>query len=112
MILNGGHSAIAYASALWGHYFVHDTMSDDDVWRGLHALEMQKNLSTLQPIAGLGYDDYLSGIISRFANPEIGDTIPHLCLDGSKRRPKCILPTPRRRLVEGASVDGLALWCR
>lgn len=115
-ILNGGHAAIAYASALLGHHFVHDAMADADIATWLRALETREIVPTLQPIAGVSYDDYLALIVSRFSNPEIGDTIPRLCLDGSNRQPKFILPTLRDRLAAGGSIDGLALelalWCR
>ncbi len=52
----------------------------------------------------------------RFANPKIGDTITRLCLDGSNRQPKFILPSVVDRLKAGRPVTGLALvsalWCR
>lgn len=115
-ILNGGHAAIAYASALLGHHFVHDAMADADIAAWLRALETREIIPTLQPIPGVSYDEYLALIVSRFSNPEIGDTIPRLCLDGSNRQPKFILPTLRDRLTAGAPIDGLALelalWCR
>ena len=51
-----------------------------------------------------------------FANPEIGDTIPRLCLDGSNRQPKFILPTLADALRHDFPIDGLAqevaFWCR
>ncbi|TBN41818.1 mannitol dehydrogenase family protein [Paracoccus subflavus] len=115
-ILNGGHAAIAYPSALLGHHFVHDAMADDQIAAWLRTLETQEIIPTLQPIAGVNYDDYLDLIVSRFANPEIGDTIPRLCLDGSNRQPKFILPTLADALRAGRAVDGLAqevaFWCR
>ncbi|WP_410216346.1 mannitol dehydrogenase family protein [Paracoccus sp. (in: a-proteobacteria)] len=115
-ILNGGHAAIAYASALLGHHFVHDAMADRQIADWLRALETREIIPTLQPIPGVSYDDYLALILSRFGNPEIGDTIPRLCLDGSNRQPKFILPTLRDRLATGEPIDGLALelalWCR
>ena len=115
-ILNGGHAAIAYASALLGHHFVHDAMADDQIAAWLRALETREIIPTLQPIPGVSYDDYLNLIVARFSNPQIGDTIPRLCLDGSNRQPKFILPTLRDRLASGGSIDGLALelalWCR
>ena len=52
----------------------------------------------------------------RFANRAVGDTIRRLCLDGSNRQPKFIVPTIRARLARGESIAGLALvsaaWCR
>ncbi|MDO5706179.1 MAG: mannitol dehydrogenase family protein, partial [Paracoccus sp. (in: a-proteobacteria)] len=48
--------------------------------------------------------------------PKIGDTIRRLCLDGSNRQPKFIIPTIADRLAQGLPVEGLALesalWCR
>ena len=115
-ILNGGHAAIAYAGALLGHHFVHDAMADPRIADWLSALETREVIPTLQPIEGVSYDDYLQLILQRFSNPRIGDTIPRLCLDGSNRQPKFILPTLRDRLAAGAPIDGLALelalWCR
>ncbi|MGP9804999.1 mannitol dehydrogenase family protein [Paracoccus sp. NSM] len=115
-ILNGGHAAIAYASALLGHHFVHDAMADPDIRDWLIALETREIIPTLAPIPGVDYGAYLDLIVSRFSNPRIGDTIPRLCLDGSNRQPKFILPTLRDRLAAGLPVEGLALevalWCR
>jgi mannitol 2-dehydrogenase len=60
--------------------------------------------------------DYYKLIVRRFANPKIGDTIRRLCLDGSNRQPKFIVPTAKDRVAAGQGVDGLALesalWCR
>ena len=45
-----------------------------------------------------------------------GDTVRRLCLDGSNRQPKFIVPSIADRLQEGAGISGLglesALWCR
>ena len=61
-------------------------------------------------------DDYYQLIEDRFANPKIGDTIRRLCLDGSNRQPKFIIPTIADRLQAGPAITGLALesalWCR
>ncbi|TIN17841.1 MAG: mannitol dehydrogenase family protein, partial [Mesorhizobium sp.] len=60
--------------------------------------------------------DYYQLIEHRFSNPKIGDTIRRLCLDGSNRQPKFIIPTIADRLKAGKGVAGLALesalWCR
>ncbi|APO88358.1 mannitol dehydrogenase family protein [Marivivens sp. JLT3646] len=115
-ILNGGHAAIAYPSALIGHHFVHDAMADPLISEWLDTLEQREIIPTLAPIEGVDYQAYREKIIERFSNPEVGDTIPRLCLDGSNRQPKFILPTLRDALATGADVSGLALevalWCR
>jgi mannitol 2-dehydrogenase len=115
-ILNGGHAAIAYPGALLGHHFVHDAMVDRRIADWLSALTRREIQPTLAPIAGVSYDVYRELIAERFSNPEVGDTIPRLCLDGSNRQPKFILPTARQALAEGRPFAGLALevalWCR
>ena len=115
-ILNGGHAAIAYPGALLGHHFVHDAMADPRISSWLDALTRREIQPTLQPISGVSYDDYRELIADRFSNPEVGDTIPRLCLDGSNRQPKFILPVARQALSEGRAFEGLALevalWCR
>ncbi|MBW7921461.1 MAG: mannitol dehydrogenase family protein [Rubellimicrobium sp.] len=115
-ILNGGHAAIAYPGALLGHHFVHDAMADPRIRGWLDALTRREIEPTLAPIAGVSYGAYREKVAERFANPEVGDTIARLCLDGSNRQPKFILPTIRHALDHGQPVAGLALevalWCR
>jgi mannitol 2-dehydrogenase len=115
-ILNGGHAAIAYPGALLGHHFVHDAMADRRIASWLDALTRREVQPTLAPIPGVSYDRYRETIAERFSNPEVGDTVPRLALDGSNRQPKFILPTLRDALARGLPHDGLALevalWCR
>jgi mannitol 2-dehydrogenase len=115
-ILNGGHAAIAYPSALLGHHFVHDAMADPLIRAFLKKLEEEEVLPTVPEIAGVSFETYLETIMERFSNAAVGDTIPRLCLDGSNRQPKFILPTIQDRLDKGQPFAGLALetalWCR
>ncbi|MCY0148448.1 mannitol dehydrogenase family protein [Hoeflea sp. G2-23] len=114
-ILNGGHAAIAYAAALLGHHYVHDAMADPLVAGFLAKLTKDEILPTVPAIPGVSMDDYVTTVARRFSNSALGDTIPRLCLDGSNRQPKFILPTIEARLATGKSVNGLALevtlWC-
>ena len=115
-ILNGGHAAIAYPGALLGHWFVHDAMADKRISGWLDRLTRAEIVPTLQPIPGVSYDAYREKIADRFSNPEVGDTIPRLCLDGSNRQPKFVLPVLRQAMAENRLYKGLslevALWCR
>jgi mannitol 2-dehydrogenase len=115
-ILNGGHAAIAYPAGLLDIHFVHEAMADQQICAFLEKLTKSEIQPVVPPPPNTSLDDYRELIAGRFANPKIGDTIQRLCLDGSNRQPKFILPTVADRLKSGASVSGLALvsalWCR
>jgi mannitol 2-dehydrogenase len=115
-ILNGGHAAIAYPAGLLCIHFVHDAMADPLVRGFLDKLETEEIIPQVPPVPGVDLHEYYRLIASRFANPDVGDTIPRLAQDGSNRQPKFILPVTRDRLKSGADVTGLALesalWCR
>lgn len=115
-ILNGGHAAIAYPAGLLDIHFVHEAMQDVQVARFLSTLLDDEVIPVVPPVPDTDLADYKRTIERRFANPKIGDTIRRLCLDGSNRQPKFILPTLRDALQGGRPIDGLALvsalWCR
>ncbi len=115
-ILNGGHAAIAYPGGLLDIHFVHEAMEHPLIRRYLEKLTKDEIIPEVPPVPDTNLEDYRILIDERFANPSIGDTIRRLCLDGSNRQPKFILPTASDRVAEGKSVTGLALvsafWCR
>lgn len=115
-ILNGGHAAIAYPAGLLDIDFVHEAMEDAQIARFLSALLDDEIIPLVPPVPRTDLQIYKRTIERRFANPKIGDTIRRLCLDGSNRQPKFILPTLRDALRAGRPIEGLALvsalWCR
>ena len=115
-ILNGGHATIAYPAGLLDIHFVDEGMAEPLVARFLDKVEREEIIPTVPPVPGVVLNDYYELIVRRFSNPKIGDTIRRLCLDGSNRQPKFIVPTIAARLKAGASIEGLglesALWCR
>ncbi|KAI9002939.1 mannitol 2-dehydrogenase [Hyaloraphidium curvatum] len=115
-ILNGGHAIIAYAGGLLDIELVHEAMSDPLIAGFLAKLEKEEILPIVPPVPNTDLGDYLALIIGRFSNPEVGDTIRRLCLDGSSRQPKFIIPSIRDNLKRGIIPRGLilesALWCR
>lgn len=115
-ILNGGHAAIAYPAALLDIHFVHEAMANPLIVDFLAKLTAEEIIPVVPPVPNVNLADYAALTASRFANPRIGDTIQRLCLDGSNRQPKFILPSVIDRLAIGHSVTGLALvsalWCR
>lgn len=115
-ILNGGHAVIAYPAALLDIHFVHEAMADPLISAFLRRIQHEEIMPVVEPPAGMEPRAYFLRIEQRFANPRIGDTVSRLCLDGSNRQPKFILPTVADRLAKGLDVAGLALvsalWCR
>jgi len=115
-ILNGGHAAIAYPGGLLDIHYVHEAMEDTQIAAFLETLTKREIIPVVPPPPRVDLDAYRRKVAERFANPKIGDTIARLCLDGTNRQPKFILPTAADRLKAGASLDGLALvsalWCR
>jgi mannitol 2-dehydrogenase len=115
-ILNGGHAAIAYPAGLMDIHFVHEAMAEPLVRGFLEKVEREEIIPTVPPVPDTSLRDYYRLIEKRFSNPKIGDTVRRLCLDGSNRQPKFIIPTIADRLKAGKSAAGLALesalWCR
>ena len=115
-ILNGGHATIGYPAALLDIHFVHEAMEDKQIRAYLEKLTREEIIPAVPPPPGVDLEDYRCLIERRFSNPKIGDTNSRLCLDGSNRQPKFILPTVADRLAAGQSFKGLALvsalWCR
>ena len=77
---------------------------------------MNEIVPYIPPVPDTNLGDYYHLIVERFSNPEVADTERRLCLDGSNRQPKFIVPSIRDALAAGGSVEGLALvsamWCR
>ena len=70
---------------------------------------------TLPAAAGIDLDEYIASLVERFSNPAISDQIARLCLDGSAKFPKFLLPTIESQLRADGPVElaalGLAGWC-
>jgi mannitol 2-dehydrogenase len=115
-MLNGGHALIAYPAGLKGIHFVHEAMADPLIYAFLDAVETREILPVVPAVPGQDLMAYKALILRRFANPDVADTERRLCLDGSNRQPKFIVPSIRDALAAGHKAEGLtllsALWCR
>lgn len=115
-ILNGGHAVIAYPGGLMGIEYVHEAMEHPLIGAFLAKVEQTEVVPIVPPVPDTDLASYLTLIIERFSNPDVADTIRRLCLDGSNRQPKFIIPTILDNLSRGTMPSGLillsALWCR
>jgi mannitol 2-dehydrogenase len=115
-ILNGGHAIIAYPGGVQGIEYVHEAMADPTIRAFLDKVETTEILPIVPPVPGQDLGEYKALIVERFSNPEVADTERRLCLDGSNRQPKFIIPSIRDNLAKGLMPHGLilssAMWCR
>ncbi len=115
-ILNGGHAVIAYPGGLMDVHFVHEAMEHPLIKGFFDKVQREEIIPTVPPVPNTDILDYFKLIDRRFSNPKIGDTERRLCLDGSNRQPKFIVPVIADNLAAGRGISGLALesalWCR
>lgn len=114
-LLNAAHSTMAYLAALAGYPYVHEAMADRSLRGYVEAFLGREARPVLPPVPGYDVDVFQSELIDRFANPAIRDQIARLCLDGTAKVPKFLLPTVRAQLEVGGPVElsalALAGWC-
>lgn len=115
-ILNGGHATIAYPGGLMEIEYVHEAMANPLIRGFLDRVEREEIIPYVPPVPDTDMAAYYDLIRTRFSNPEVADTERRLCLDGSNRQPKFIIPALRDALAAGGRIEGLALvsalWCR
>jgi mannitol 2-dehydrogenase len=114
-LLNAGHSCLAYLAALLGFERVDAAMADPTLRTYVEQLLHVEAKPTLPPASGIDLDDYIASLIERFSNPGVGDQIARLCLDGTSKFPKFLLPTIRAQLAADGPIERSALalagWC-
>jgi len=115
-MLNAGHSSMAYLSALAGITFVHEAMAVPAVRRFLETLLYREAMPTLTAIPGHPREDYIASVLERFENSGVRDQIARLCIDGSAKFPKFLIPSVIRQLeLDGpiaCAATALAGWAR
>ncbi len=114
-LLNAGHSCLAYLAALHGMETIGAAMVCPELHDFASGFLAREARPVLPPIAGIDLNQYVASIIARFSNASIGDQISRLCLDGTVKFPKFLLPTLRAQLDAGGPIGlsalALAGWC-
>jgi mannitol 2-dehydrogenase len=108
-LLNAGHSAIAYLSALAGITFVDEAMAEPHIRAFLSSLLLDEAAPTLTPIPGYPREDYVATVLERFANTGVRDQIARLCIDGTSKFPTFLIPTIRSQVAVGGPIALAAL---
>jgi mannitol 2-dehydrogenase len=115
-MLNGTHSCMAYLSALARIVYVDEAMAVPPMRRFLERLLHDEAIPTLAEIPGHPPEEYAETVLQRLENTGIRDQIARLCIDGTAKFPKFVIPTIERQLELGGPVDCAALalagWAR
>ncbi|MEM1334930.1 MAG: hypothetical protein AAGG08_15885, partial [Actinomycetota bacterium] len=105
-----------YLAALQGFHLVRDAINDSTLRQLIVQLLATEVRPVLPNTPGINPATYGNEVLQRFANPAVGDQIARLCLDGSSKFPKFLLPTLRGQLRRRGPIRcctlALAGWCR
>ena len=108
-LLNASHSAMGYLGFLAGYQYIHEVMADDLFIEYIRCLMDIEVTPLLAPVPGIDLAEYKSALLTRFANPTIKDQVTRICLDGSSKVPKFLLPSLHEALAAGRPTTLLTL---
>jgi len=112
LLLNGGHSLLAYAASARGHDTIAAAVADP-VCRGWLG-EWWDEAARHVPLPAAEVASYRAALLDRFANPRIRHTLAQIAADGSQKLPIRVLPVVRAERAAGRMPSGavrvLAAW--
>ena len=100
-LLNGSHVAIGYLAALAGYRTVDQVMADARFREFVERFMRDEVAPLLPPVPGVDLDAYQQTLVVRFSNPHIADQVARICLDGSTKMPRFLIPSLRDALATG-----------
>ncbi|SON59289.1 Polyol:NADP oxidoreductase [Mycobacterium simulans] len=113
-LLNAGHQGLCYFAYLAGYRLVHEAAQDPLLAEFLSRYLDSEAMPTLTVIPGL--TEFKDGLLPRFANAHVRDTVARLCAESSDRIPKWLLPVVRDNLQSAGpvrlSAAIVASWAR
>jgi len=112
LLLNGGHSLLAYAGSARGHDTIAEAVTDPVCRRWLD--QWWDEASRHVPLPAEDLVAYRAALLDRFANPRIRHTLAQIAADGSQKVPIRVLPVVRAERAAGRMPPGavriLAAW--
>ena len=115
-LLNASHSAMGYLGFLAGFEYIHEVIAAPLFFNFIRRLMDEEITPLLAPVPGIDLADYQRTLLTRFTNPAIKDQVTRICLDGSSKVPKFLIPSLQEALAAGRSTRLLSLavagWMR
>ncbi|KWN85150.1 mannitol dehydrogenase family protein [Burkholderia ubonensis] len=113
-LLNGSHSAIAYAGQLRGRATVSDAMADPAIAAFVDGVMTHDLLATVDVPPGFDAHDYCATLAQRFGNPMLAHRTEQIAMDGTQKVPLRWLPALADSAAAGVERPylerALALW--
>jgi fructuronate reductase len=112
LLLNGGHSLLAYAGSARGHETVADAVADPECRAWLS--QWWDEAARYVPLPPGEIAAYREALLTRFGNRRIRHTLAQIAADGSQKVPIRVLPVLRGEMAAGRIPAGavriLAAW--
>lgn len=115
-LLNATHSAMGYLGYLCGYRYIYEIAQAEEFKPYLAELMDIEVTPLVGEVPGVNLTDYKKTLMERFANETIKDQALRICMDGSAKMPKFILPSIQEQLERGGPIRRLTLcvasWIR
>lgn len=115
-LLNATHSAMGYLGYLCGYRYIYEIAKAPEFTPYLKGLMDVEVTPLVPPVPGVELDAYKRSLMERFANETIKDQALRICMDGSGKMPKFILPSIADQLERKGPIRRLTLcvasWMR
>ncbi|WP_433383028.1 mannitol dehydrogenase family protein [Actinoplanes sp. CA-142083] len=112
LLLNGGHSLLAYAGSARGHETVADAVADPECRAWL--AQWWDEAARYVPLPPEEIAAYREALLTRFGNRRIRHTLAQIAADGSQKVPIRVLPVLRGEVAAGRIPPGavriVAAW--
>jgi mannitol 2-dehydrogenase len=115
-LLNATHSAMGYLGYLCGYRYIYEIAKAPEFIPYLKALMDIEVTPLIGDVPGINLSEYKTSLMERFANETIRDQALRICMDGSSKMPKFVLPSISEQLARGGPIGRLTLcvasWIR
>jgi len=108
-LLNASHSAMGYLGYLAGFRYIFEITRDEEFGKYVARMMDEEVTPLLDPVPGIDLPSYKKTLLIRFANPNVKDHALRICMDGSAKMPKFILPSIKEQLEKGGNISLLTL---
>lgn len=108
---------MGYLGYLAGYQYIHEVVTDPIINKYIRVMNREEVIPLLPKIEGVDFNEYSLSVLERFSNPAIKDQVARICLMGSGKMPKYVLPSISEQLAKpNGKYDlltlGVAGWFR